>query len=97
MDNSEEGSPDYRNHHYHRGGYSRRPVLCILKWKGGVYEIENIAPNPGHTFAGVAKSFLRIGGQFCRGCINPPQNWGNILQGLQKPAPELGEDFAGVA
>ena len=97
MVNSEESPPDSRNNHYHRGGDSRRTGLRVLKQKGGDYECENIAQNPGHTFAGVAKSCPRSEGQFCRGCRNLPQNWGKILQGLQKPAPELREDFAGVA
>jgi hypothetical protein len=71
--------------------------LRVLKQKGGDYECENIAQNPGHTFAGVAKSCPRSEGQLCRGCINMNQNWGKILQGLQKPAPDLRETFAGVA
>ena len=93
MVNSEESPPDSRNNHYHRGGDGRRPGLRVLKQKGGDYECENIAQNPGHTFAGVAKSCPRSEGQFCRGCINANQNWGEDFAGVAETCPRTEGQF----
>ena len=38
--NSEEGAPGAGYHHLQRGGNGRRPGLCILKWREGIYAEE---------------------------------------------------------
>ena len=63
-------------------------------WGRLMHGVHKRASDLREDFARGAETCLRIGADFCTGCINVPQIWGKILHGVHKRASVLGEDFA---